>query len=69
MSKTITVEIKGNEMTMEFGGYPGRECFDEADKLKAKLKTLGLEIDTIKVIDRREEVEVRTLQNDVKVGA
>ncbi len=46
MSKKITVVIgKNGKMLVDYSGYSGDECFEEAKKLKAHLKALGLELE------------------------
>ncbi|MGI6661778.1 MAG: hypothetical protein ACOX34_08950 [Bacillota bacterium] len=43
MARTIKAEIgPKREIKVEFSGFPGESCFDEADRLKSALKELGL---------------------------
>ncbi len=43
MARKIDVEIdRGGSVKMEFSGFPGEECFAEADALQKALKELGL---------------------------
>ncbi len=40
----VGMDDKGN-ITTDFGGFAGRDCFDEAIKLTEKLKELGVNVD------------------------
>ncbi len=43
MTRQIKAEITARgEVKIEFSGFPGESCFDEADTLKKTLKELGL---------------------------
>ncbi len=43
MTRKIDVEIgKGGKVTVEFSGFPGEDCFIEADAFRKALKELGL---------------------------
>jgi hypothetical protein len=43
MARTIKAEIgTKREVKIEFSGFPGESCFDEAERLKGLLKELGL---------------------------
>ena len=54
MSKKITVVIsnKTGKIVVDFEGFPGDDCFTEAQKLKEKLAELGIEIDS-KILERK----------------
>ncbi|HHX10313.1 MAG TPA: hypothetical protein GX729_02920 [Firmicutes bacterium] len=43
MARTIRAEIGSKrEVKMEFSGFPGEACFDEAERLRDVLRELGL---------------------------
>ena len=46
MAKTIKIIIdEGGQLTTDFNGFEGEECFEEAAQLKTLLASLGVEID------------------------
>jgi hypothetical protein len=45
MAREVEVSIgKDGELRVEFSGFAGDECLDEAERLQAVLASLGLEI-------------------------
>jgi hypothetical protein len=70
MAKSIKVEISnGGEIKMEYVGFPGRTCFDEADAFKRELmNAYGIETDTVKVVEKKTEVEAARLPGAQTVG-
>ncbi len=43
MARSVRAEIGARrEIKVEFSGFPGESCFDEAERLKEVLKELGL---------------------------
>ncbi|MGI6643553.1 MAG: hypothetical protein ACOX3V_06115 [Bacillota bacterium] len=43
MTRRIDVEVsRGGRVKMEFSGFPGEECFAEAEVLQNALRELGL---------------------------
>ena len=55
--KKVTVIVgKDGKMAMSFGGFSGNSCFDEARKIQARLKSLGVMIDCEGVITTDQDV-------------
>jgi len=45
LSREIKVTVRGRgKVELDFGGFPGAECLDEAAQLEAALKALGLRL-------------------------
>jgi len=58
MTRKIEVTIGQNgEVVVEFSGFPGEECFTEAERLQALLASLGLEVD-VKDVVRKSAAEI-----------
>lgn len=69
MSKNVKVEVTGEgQMQISYDGFVGNACFVEAEKLRLAFSSLGLDVDTKKVIENRTEVETRRLENSQSVG-
>ena len=69
MAQKVIVAVKGDgRLNVEYEGFVGNSCFDEADKLKAALKAYGLDMEVTKVIDSKQEVEVRRLEQSAGTG-
>lgn len=64
MAKKVKVILKndGKSIGVSFAGYQGDSCFDEADKIKARLKALGIEMEVL-------EVELTSENSSTTVGA
>ncbi len=62
MSRKISVEVgKNGEIIVEFAGFPGEACYDEADNLNRILKELGLWAIPVSVIAKSS----REIQNEL----
>ncbi len=49
MSQQVEVEITSEgRLRMEFIGFAGEECYDEAEKIQSMLKGLGIKANVIK---------------------
>jgi hypothetical protein len=70
MAKSIKVEISnGGEIKMEYAGFLGRTCFDEAEAFKRELmNAYGIETDTVKVVEKKTEVEAARMPTGQTVG-
>ena len=56
--KKVTVVVgKDGKMAMSFDGFEGKSCYDEAKKIQARLKSLGVEVDCESLIPK-ENTEV-----------
>lgn len=67
--KRVAIEIDGSgKMHVEWDGFSGNSCFQEADKLTAALAHFGVECELIKVDPKKDEVEVSGLENQASVG-
>lgn len=66
----IDVDPRSGEVKLlcDWSGFVGNECFREADKLKGALAAVGLEVEIIRVEPKKDEVEVRKLENQARVG-
>jgi hypothetical protein len=70
VAKTINIEIDGGgKMHVDYSGFVGNACFQAADELKVALAVYGVDVDVVKVDPKKDEVEVRKLENSAKVGA
>lgn len=50
MSQKIVVSVKGDgNLHVEYEGFVGNACFDEADKLSRALTALGLDLDIVRI--------------------
>lgn len=67
--KKVTVIVqKDGKMAMSFDGFPGNSCYDEARKIQAHLKSLGVEVDCESLIPKKntESSQVEGVQNEQK---
>lgn len=63
MTKKVKIAIDEElNLGMDFDGYSGPLCFEEAEKIKEILKGLGVEVD-VKEIRPKTESKVRQTQN------
>jgi len=70
VAQTIAVEITGDgKIHVEYGGFVGNACYQEAEQLKVFLKSYGVEVEVIRQDPKRDEVEVRKLENQTSVGS
>lgn len=70
MAKTIAVTVRGSgKMEVEYGGFIGNTCFNAASELQTYLQGFGVDVDVIKVDNKKDEVEVRRLENEQSVGS
>lgn len=68
VAKQIDILIDGTaRMHVEYSGFVGNACFQEAEKLKQALSVYGVGAEVIKT-DLKDEVEVRKLDNSARVG-
>jgi hypothetical protein len=70
MAKTITVDIDpaSGALRVDYEGYAGNECFQQADKLNAALGKYGLQLETQQIDPKKNEQEMRKLENTQKAG-
>ena len=58
--KKVTIVVgKDGKMAMSFDGFSGNSCYDEARKIQAHLKSLGIEVDCESLIPK-ENSEINT---------
>lgn len=70
MPKTIAVTVKGDgKMEVEYGGYIGNACLQAASEFQTYLQGFGVDVDVIKIDPKKDEVEVRRLENEQSVGS
>lgn len=70
MAKTIAVTVEGDgKMHVEYGGFQGNTCFAAASELQTYLQGFGIDVDVIKVDPKKDEVEVRKIENPASVGS
>lgn len=68
--KKVIVEVDGTgKLHVEYEGFIGNTCFEEANQLKHYLAVYGVDADVIKTIDKKDEVETRRLENSASVGS
>ncbi len=66
MEKQIKAEITpGGEVKIEFSGFPGGSCYDEADTLQRALKELGLWAIPVKVTPKSSSEIARELGEEM----
>ena len=54
---TIKVIItKDGQSSVDYDGFKGKLCYEEAEKLKARMKALGVDTEACKVEDKGEAV-------------
>lgn len=59
MTKRVTIAIgKHGEMMVDFGGFAGNACLDEAEALRRRLAELGIEVELDKIRPKAPEVPV-----------
>ncbi len=69
MARTIKAEIgPKREIKMEFSGFPGESCFDEAERLKEVLKELGLWALPVTVTPKTSSQIAREIGEEVEEG-
>ena len=45
LDKKITVVVsKDGKLAMSFDGFQGKSCYDEAEKIRARLSALGIDV-------------------------
>lgn len=65
MSRKVSVEIgKNGQIVVEFAGFPGEACYDEAENLNRILKELGLWAIPVSVIAKSS----REIQDELADG-
>lgn len=70
VARSITVEVSGEgKMHVEYDGFPGTACFNAASELQTYLQSFGIDVEVIQVDPKKDEVEVRRLENQAKVGS
>jgi hypothetical protein len=70
VSHTVKVFVSNkSKIGIQYDGFVGNSCFVEAERIKAALKALGINMEVTKVSDVKEEVEVRKLETGQRVGA
>lgn len=68
--KSIQIEIDGdNPLKISYEGFVGNSCFAEADRIRAAMSALGLDVEVVKVDRTKDEVEVRKLKSSQSVGS
>ncbi|MGI6621431.1 MAG: hypothetical protein ACOX35_08425 [Bacillota bacterium] len=66
MARTIKAEIgPKRQVNIEFSGFPGESCFDEAERLRSVLKELGLWAIPVTVTPKSSSQLSRELGEDV----
>jgi hypothetical protein len=67
--KKITVEVGDDlKIRVDYEGFEGNACFQEADAFRHALAMYGVDAEVIKVDNKRNEVETRKLQTGVTAG-
>lgn len=70
MARSISVEVSGDgKMHVEYGGFVGTACFNAASELQTYLQSFGIDVEVVQVDPKKDEVEVRRLENEQKVGS
>ena len=66
--KKVVVEIDGTgKLHCEYDGFIANTCFDAAQELQHYLSTYGVDVDVVRVDPKKDEVEVRRLENQQSV--
>lgn len=67
--KTVKAIISNSgKIYFDYNGYEGNECFEQADKIKAKLASIGIKSHTVFVDPKKTETETVQLENPIKAG-
>lgn len=70
MPQSIAVEVTGEgKINIEYDGFVGNACYTAASELQTYLASFGIDVDTIRTDPKKDEVEVRRLENQQRVGS
>lgn len=65
--KKVTVIVgKDGKMAMSFDGFEGNCCYDEARRIQAQLKLLGIEVDCESLIPKENDKREIWVPNELK---
>ncbi len=66
MARSVRAEIGARrEIKVEFSGFPGESCFDEAERLKEVLKELGLWAIPVTVTPKTSSEIAREIEEEI----